>query len=89
MPTIVGILTFVSRINFSLSGVEHENNFITLGPGLCFYFSVFNLSAGPEKAYIAGTLKEHRGTIMKLKLQDASYEYPFICEYSMFIQYNK
>ena len=24
MPTIVGILTFMSRINFMLSGVEHE-----------------------------------------------------------------
>ena len=34
MPTIVGILTFMSRINFMLSRVEHENSFITLGPGL-------------------------------------------------------
>ena len=33
MPTIVGILTFMSRINFVLSRVEYENSFITLGPG--------------------------------------------------------
>ena len=32
MPTIVGILTFISRINFVLSRVEHEKSFITLGP---------------------------------------------------------
>ena len=30
MP-IVGILTFMSRINFVLSSVEHEKSFITLG----------------------------------------------------------
>ena len=29
MPTIVGILTSISRINFSLSRVEHEKTFIT------------------------------------------------------------
>ena len=29
MPTIVGILTFMSRINF----VENGKSFITLGPG--------------------------------------------------------
>ena len=32
MPTIVGILTFMSRINFLLSLVEHGKSFITLGP---------------------------------------------------------
>ena len=32
MPTIVGILTFVSRKNFMLSWVEHEKSFITSGP---------------------------------------------------------
>ena len=31
MPTIVGILTFMSRINFVLSQVEHEKSFITWG----------------------------------------------------------
>ena len=36
MPTIVGILTFMSRINFVLSWVEHEKSFITMGP--CHYF---------------------------------------------------
>ena len=34
MPTIVGILTFMSRINFMLSSVEHEKSLITSGPGL-------------------------------------------------------
>ena len=34
MPMIVGILTFMSRINFMLSGVEHGKSFITSGPGL-------------------------------------------------------
>ena len=32
MPTIVGILTFMSRINFVLSQVEYEKCFITPGP---------------------------------------------------------
>ena len=44
MPTIVGILTFMSRINFVLSRVEHEN-FLSpksLGPGVFFHsFSIF------------------------------------------------
>ena len=34
MPTIVGILTFMSMINFMLSYVEYAKVFITLGPGL-------------------------------------------------------
>ena len=33
MPTIVGFLTFMSRINFVLSLVEYKKSFITLGPG--------------------------------------------------------
>ena len=33
MPTIVGILTFMSRNNFILSLVEREKSFITSGPG--------------------------------------------------------
>ena len=33
MPTIFGILTFMSRINFVLSWVEHGKSFITSGPG--------------------------------------------------------
>ena len=36
MPTIVGILTFMSRINFVLSTVEHEQSFVTSGPGYWF-----------------------------------------------------
>ena len=45
MPTIVGILTFMSRINFVLSWVEHEKGFITLGPDwqtyLCMYTKIW------------------------------------------------
>ena len=33
MPTIVGILTFMSKITIMQSRVEHENSFITWGPG--------------------------------------------------------
>ena len=36
MPTIVDILTFMSRINFVLSWVEHEKSFITPGPDCKF-----------------------------------------------------
>ena len=37
MPTIVGLLTVMSRKNFMLSSVEHGKSFITSGPGLvCF-----------------------------------------------------
>ena len=32
MPTIVSILTFMSRINLLLSWVEREKSFITSGP---------------------------------------------------------
>ena len=32
MPTIVGILIFMSRKNFMLSLVEHEKSLITSGP---------------------------------------------------------
>ena len=34
MSTIVGILTFMSRIKFVLSGVKYEKSIITSGPGL-------------------------------------------------------
>ena len=34
MPTIVGILTYMSMINFMLSWVEHEKSFITSWPSL-------------------------------------------------------
>ena len=34
MPTIVGILTLMSKINFMFSRVEHEKKFITSRPVL-------------------------------------------------------
>ena len=39
MPTIFGILTFMSRINFMLSWVEHEKSFITMRSGIPQSFS--------------------------------------------------
>ena len=36
MPMIVGILTFMSRINFMLRSVEYEKSFMTSGPGSVF-----------------------------------------------------
>ena len=33
MPTVVGILTFMCRMNSVLSCVEHQKSFITLGTG--------------------------------------------------------
>ena len=33
MPTVVGILTCMSRKSFMLSWVEHKKSFITLGAG--------------------------------------------------------
>ena len=38
MPTIVGILTFMSRKNFVLSLVEHEKSFINSGPDKRYVF---------------------------------------------------
>ena len=46
MPAVVGILTFMSMINFMLSWVEHGKSFITSGPGIirvyciCFFDKV-------------------------------------------------
>ena len=37
MPTIVDILTFMSRKNFMLNSVEHEKSFITSGPDWKFF----------------------------------------------------
>ena len=34
MSRIVGILTFMCRINFMLSRIEHEKSCITSGPGV-------------------------------------------------------
>ena len=39
MPTIVGILTFMSLIKFMLSWVEYIKCFITLRPGACSHAS--------------------------------------------------
>ena len=44
MPTIVGILTFMSRINFVLRQIEHGKSFITSGPGL--FIQIFRAEKG-------------------------------------------
>ena len=41
MPMIDGILKLMSRINFMLNEIEHENSIITLGP-----VKLFNLETG-------------------------------------------
>ena len=43
MPTIVGILTLMSRINFMLSGIEYENSFITSAPD--YLITLVNVNA--------------------------------------------
>ena len=40
MPTIIGILTFMSRKKFMLSCLEYEMYFITSGPDCCFRSSL-------------------------------------------------
>ena len=39
MPTIVGILKFMSRKNFMFNSVEHEKVFITSGPSYHRHFN--------------------------------------------------
>ena len=44
MPTIVGILTFMSRIKSVLSWVEYEKSFITSGPDYTIVFGMINVT---------------------------------------------
>ena len=46
MPTIVGILTFMSIINFMLRWVEHEKSLIISGPGLIKFILYFEGHTG-------------------------------------------
>ena len=48
MPTVVGILTFMSRKKFMLSRVEHGKSFITSGPGHWWRHIVLSISACPS-----------------------------------------
>ena len=59
LPTIVGILIFMSRIDFVLSGVEYEKSFITSGPDKkisinCDHFLIYHLNnvLGTQKKYL-------------------------------------
>ena len=63
MPTIVGILTFMSRINSVLSRGEHEKHFITSGgPGV---FTVLLLSTDAETARFSQFQTDGRHTQWK------------------------
>ena len=53
MPTIVGILTLMSRKNFMLTCVEHEKSFITSGPGVFLRPAHFNVFACFENGIYA------------------------------------
>ena len=50
MPTIDGILLFMSRLNFMLSWSEHDKSFITLRPG-CWATTI---SSDADKQYVCG-----------------------------------
>ena len=55
MPTIVGILKFISRINFVLSWVVHGKSFIISGPTWKYGGSVFGTEvAGGSQALALG-----------------------------------
>ena len=49
MPTIVGILTFMSMINFMLSGVEHKKSFIISGQVFCGMLATMSCSNEPTQ----------------------------------------
>ena len=52
MPTIVGILAFMSWISFLLSWVEYEKSFITLGPSpICLQKTFAHIYIYDDKAY--------------------------------------
>ena len=65
IPTIVGILTFMSRINFVLSCVEHEKK-ITSGPGLI----LSNVKLKPM-------FKQHAQESQDLKMEFCSFDNGF------------
>ena len=48
MPTIVGILTFMSRMNFMVCTVEYGKSFITSGPDRNIMFLKENIPNSTE-----------------------------------------
>ena len=60
MPTIVGILTFMSRINFILYRVEHEKSYITSGMVLKKSFEEY------KDGYHGGHLGYWKGRILAI-----------------------
>ena len=55
MQTIVGIFIFISRENFMLSRVEHENSFITSGPGVKITLCLLHLYVNKKCTCISKT----------------------------------
>ena len=69
IPTTVGILTFMSRNNFVLSWVEHENSFKSSGPGrtvllfASFIYEAFMLVwVEHEKSFITSGARSSKDT---------------------------
>ena len=58
MPTIVGILTYMSGKNFMLNWVEHEKSFITSGPGQITF--LFNLNLYSIDGQLPHKFQENR-----------------------------
>ena len=46
MPTVVGIFTVMSRLNFKPSWDEHEKSFITSRSGFHYYYLFFGVNLG-------------------------------------------
>ena len=62
---IFGILTFMSKINFMLSCIEHENGFITLGlMSICLYFILKSrIFLGAERTYFFECLESFSASL--------------------------
>ena len=52
-PTIIGIFTFMSSINYMLSWVKHEKRFITSGPGIhyCMWLKACSLLSNCKRNF--------------------------------------
>ena len=60
MSKIVGILTFISRLNVMLSWIEHEKSFITLRPDINLYLDQDDVSKPCMLKFIYGDLTPAR-----------------------------
>ena len=76
MPTIVGILTFMSGINFVLSRVEYEKSFITSGPG---YLIMEPMNNGPFQFHCIPTGRKNPLVKKRFVLLFHLYLHLFVC----------